>query len=159
MAVRRPAIKARAVLMNAAVAALTLIVMTPLAWMVTVSFMPRGESSRFPPPFWPSRWSLENYHELLVRRRIDGAWFDYRIVPALWNSIGVALLATALGLLLTVPAFWSGLPMILGSALPTSAKSRRFVGAVLLGFLPAAVIGALAVMGYLVVYVGDQFLA
>ncbi|MFN3433571.1 MAG: carbohydrate ABC transporter permease [Sphingomonas sp.] len=94
----------RAVLANTLVALVTAVTLVPLVWMVTVSFMPRGESSRFPPPFWPSRWSLENYHELLVRRRIDGAWFDYRIVPALWNSIGVALLATALGLLLTVPA-------------------------------------------------------
>lgn len=99
---RRPSL--RAVLANTLVALVTAVTLVPLVWMVTVSFMPRGESSRFPPPFWPSRWSLENYHELLVRRRIDGAWFDYRIVPALWNSIGVALLATALGLLLTVPA-------------------------------------------------------
>jgi len=99
---RRPPL--RAVLANTLVALVTAVTLVPLVWMVTVSFMPRGESSRFPPPFWPSRWSLENYHELLVRRRIDGAWFDYRIVPALWNSIGVALLATALGLLLTVPA-------------------------------------------------------
>ena len=99
---RRPSL--RAVLANTLVALVTAVTLVPLVWMVTVSFMPRGESSRFPPPFWPSRWSLENYHELLVRRRIDGAWFDYRIVPALWNSIGVALLATALGLLLIVPA-------------------------------------------------------
>lgn len=100
MAVRR----ARAILTNSAVAALTLITLLPLVWMVTVSFMPRGESSQFPPPFWPSRWSLENYHELLARRLIDGAWFDYRIVPALWNSLFVAAVSTALGLLLTVPA-------------------------------------------------------
>ena len=99
----RPA-RLRAVALNAAVALLTLAVFAPLAWMVTVSFMPRYESSRYPPPFWPSRWTWENYHELLARRLIDGAWFDYRIVPALWNSVWVALAATALGLLLTVPA-------------------------------------------------------
>lgn len=94
----------RAVLANAAVALLTLVTLLPLAWMVTVSFMPRGESSHSPSPFWPSRWSWENYYELLVRREIDGAWFDYRIVPALWNSLTVAALATLFGLLLTVPA-------------------------------------------------------
>ncbi len=98
------AVKWKAVATNAAVAALTLVTVLPLAWMVTVSFMPRGEANAFPPPFWPSRWSLENYHELLVRRLIDGAWFDYRIVPALWNSIMVASVSTMLGLLLTVPA-------------------------------------------------------
>ena len=94
----------RAILANTAVALLTAVTLLPLVWMVTVSFMPRGESSRFPPPFWPSRWSWENYYELLVRRQFEGAWFDYRIVPALWNSLGVALAATLLGLLLTVPA-------------------------------------------------------
>ena len=94
----------RAVIANGAVALLTAITLVPLVWMVTVSFMPRGASSHFPPPFWPERWSWENYHELLVRRYIGGAWFDYRIVPALWNSLSVAALATGLGLLLTVPA-------------------------------------------------------
>ncbi len=94
----------RTVVANAAVALLTLVTLLPLAWMVTVSFMPRGESSHSPPPFWPSRWSWENYYELLVRREIDGAWFDYRILPALWNSLTVAALATLFGLLLTVPA-------------------------------------------------------
>ncbi|MEH3102257.1 carbohydrate ABC transporter permease [Sphingomonas adhaesiva] len=95
---------ARGVVANTLVALFTLATLLPLAWMVTVSFMPRGEASRFPPPFWPSRWSWENYHELLVRREIDGAFFDYRVLPALWNSLAVAALATLLALLLTVPA-------------------------------------------------------
>ncbi|WP_298092777.1 carbohydrate ABC transporter permease, partial [uncultured Sphingomonas sp.] len=85
-------------------AVLALLTLLPLGWMVTVSFMPRGEASQSPPPFWPSRWSWENYHELLVRRLIDGAWFDYRVLPALWNSLAIAALATLLALLLTVPA-------------------------------------------------------
>ena len=96
--------KPRAILLNAAVAVATAIVTVPLAWMVTVSFMPRYASSQSPPPFWPTRWTLENYHELLVRRLIDGAWFDYHILPALVNSLWVAAVSTTLGLLLTVPA-------------------------------------------------------
>ncbi len=96
--------KMRAVVANAAVFALVALTVAPLFYMVIVSFMPRGESGTLPIPLWPSRWSLENYHELLVRRQIDGAWFDYRILPALRNSIGIAMLSTLLGLLLTVPA-------------------------------------------------------
>lgn len=96
--------KLRAVVTNAAVVALVALTVAPLVYMVIVSFMPRGESGTLPIPLWPSRWSLENYHELLVRRQIDGAWFDYRILPALRNSIGVAMLSTLFGLLLTVPA-------------------------------------------------------
>ena len=98
------ALKPRAILTNTAVALLTALTIAPLVYMVIVSFMPRGESSNLPTPLWPSYWSLENYHELLVRRLIDGAWFDYRIVPALFNSIAVAAISTLLGLLLTVPA-------------------------------------------------------
>lgn len=96
--------KTRTILANTAVVVLTAVTIAPLLYMVIVSFMPRGESSSIPTPLWPSHWSLENYHELLVRRLIDGAWFDYRIVPALFNSIAIAALSTVLGLLLTVPA-------------------------------------------------------
>ena len=98
------ALKPRAVLANTIVALLTALTIAPLFYMVIVSFMPRGESSNLPTPLWPSHWSLENYHELLVRRLIDGAWFDYRIVPALFNSVAIAAISTLLGLLLTVPA-------------------------------------------------------
>ncbi len=100
MAVRRT----RALVANGAVAVLTALTVAPLFYMVAVSFMPRGQSSTLPTPLWPSRWTWENYHELLARRLIDGAWFDYRIVPALWNSLGVAAISTLLGLILTVPA-------------------------------------------------------
>ena len=96
--------RARAVLTNAAVALVTLVNILPLAWMVLVSFMPRGASSAYPPPLWPSRWTWDNYYELLARRLIDGAWFDYRVLPALGNSVLVAMISTILGLLLTVPA-------------------------------------------------------
>jgi multiple sugar transport system permease protein len=98
------ALKLRTIVANTAVALLTTLTIAPLIYMVIVSFMPRGESSNLPTPLWPSRWSLENYHELLVRRLIDGAWFDYRIMPALFNSVTIAALSTLLGLLLTVPA-------------------------------------------------------
>ena len=96
--------KPRAILANTLVALLTALTIAPLLYMMVVSFMPRGESSNLPTPLWPSHWSLENYHELLVRRLIDGAWFDYRIVPALFNSVAIAAISTLLGLLLTVPA-------------------------------------------------------
>ncbi|MES3081813.1 carbohydrate ABC transporter permease [Sphingomonas faeni] len=98
------AIKPRTIFANTAVVALTALTIAPLVYMVIVSFMPRGESSNLPTPLWPTHWSLENYHELLVRRLIDGAWFDYRIVPALFNSVAIAAISTLFGLLLTVPA-------------------------------------------------------
>jgi multiple sugar transport system permease protein len=96
--------RTRAVIANAAVVLITLLTLAPLAYMVLVSFMPRGEAGTLPPPLWPSRWSWENYHELLARRLFEGIWFDYRIVPALLNSLWVAAVSTLLGLILTVPA-------------------------------------------------------
>lgn len=100
MGVRR----ARGLAANVAVAALALVTVLPLAWMVTASFMPRGSIDAMPPPLWPARWSLENYRELLTARTIDGAVFDYRIPPAFLNSLILAGISTALGLLLTLPA-------------------------------------------------------
>ena len=96
--------RVRTVVATTAVAVLTALTIAPRVYMVLVSFMPRGESTTLPTPLWPSRWSGENYYELLVRRQVDGGWFDYRIVPALINSLAIAAISTLLGLLLTVPA-------------------------------------------------------
>ncbi|HEY5972122.1 MAG TPA: carbohydrate ABC transporter permease [Pseudoxanthomonas sp.] len=56
-----------ALLVNGALLALALISLAPLLWMVSVSFMPAGEASRFPPPLLPSGATLGNYHELFAR--------------------------------------------------------------------------------------------
>ncbi|HVK50545.1 MAG TPA: carbohydrate ABC transporter permease [Pseudoxanthomonas sp.] len=52
---------------NGALLALAIISLAPLLWMLSVSFMPAGEASRFPPPLLPSRLSLDNYRELFGR--------------------------------------------------------------------------------------------
>lgn len=75
------------------------------------------------------------------------------------SAPGRALTLSVLGLLLVVPAFWSGLPMILGSAGALLGYAGRNAVAGAKGCIAAAAIGALAVVGYLVVYVGDQFFA
>lgn len=58
--------KSHAWLVNGALAAIALLSLAPLAWMVSVSFMPRGEASHFPPPFLPSLATLDNYRELFA---------------------------------------------------------------------------------------------
>jgi len=52
---------------NAALVLLAVISLAPIAWMVSVSFMPTGEASHFPPPLLPSSLTLRNYHELFER--------------------------------------------------------------------------------------------
>ena len=51
---------------NLALLALAAFALLPLLWMLSVSFMPRGEASHFPPPFLPSAATLANYRELFA---------------------------------------------------------------------------------------------
>lgn len=82
-------------LLNMAVVALALVVVFPLFWMVSVSFMATGEAATFPPPLWPKTWTLDHYRDLFVSQGMGRYMF---------NSLGLASLATVLALLFTVPA-------------------------------------------------------
>lgn len=62
MSTRRDAIVVNALLVFGALFALA-----PLLWMLSVSLMPRGEASTFPPPLLPSLPTLGNYIELFER--------------------------------------------------------------------------------------------
>lgn len=75
------------------------------------------------------------------------------------SAPGRALTLSVLALLLVAPAFWSGVPILLGSAGALLGYAGRNAVRGAKGCIGAAVIGALAVMGYLVIYVGDQFFA
>lgn len=87
--------KLRPVLLNLGVALIGLIVLFPLLWMLSVSFMSTGEAANFPPPLVPSRWTLEHYRDLFVNQGMG---------RYMWNSFALATLATALALAFTVPA-------------------------------------------------------
>jgi multiple sugar transport system permease protein len=76
-------------------AAVALIVLAPLLWMVSVSFMAPGEAAAFPPPLFPKSPTLENYRTLFG---------TYGIGRYILNSVLVSTLATMLALLFVVPA-------------------------------------------------------
>ncbi len=76
-------------------ALVALLVLMPLIWMVSVSFMAPGEAATFPPPLFPSDPTLENYRTLFS---------SYGIGRYLINSVVVSSLATLLALLFVVPA-------------------------------------------------------
>ena len=76
-------------------AVVALIVLMPLVWMVSVSFMAPGEAAVFPPPLFPSVPTLENYRTLFG---------TYGIGRYLANSVLVSTLATVFALLFVVPA-------------------------------------------------------
>src|SRR5690606_17201400 len=80
---------------NGALLLIALASLGPLLWMVSVSFMPRGEASQFPPALLPSAASLDNYRALFATTGI-GRNFA--------NSLLVALAITALSLLVNTLA-------------------------------------------------------
>ncbi len=87
--------KPRAIALNLAVGLIGLIVLFPLLWMLSVSFMTTGEAATFPPPLLPKTWTLQHYRDLFV---IQG------MGRYMWNSFALASMATGLALLFTVPA-------------------------------------------------------
>ncbi len=84
-----------AIAVNAALVLLALISLAPLAWMVSVSFMPTGEASHFPPPLLPSKATFGAYHELFERTGMARNF---------GNSLLVSLSITLLSLLVNTMA-------------------------------------------------------
>jgi len=87
--------RANRLAINAALVLLALIALAPLLWMLSVSFMPAGAASHFPPPLLPSRFTLDNYRELFERIGIG----HYLV-----NSVIVACAITVLSLLVNTMA-------------------------------------------------------
>jgi multiple sugar transport system permease protein len=63
----------------------------PLAWMVSASFMPRGQANTYPPSFLPHGATLDNYRELFTRLNLG---------RNLLNSLLLAIAVTLISLLL-----------------------------------------------------------
>ncbi|MFT4178775.1 MAG: carbohydrate ABC transporter permease [Thermomonas sp.] len=76
-------------------ALVSLLVLAPLLWMVSVSLMQPGAAAQFPPPLLPAHPTLDNYRTLFA---------DYGIGRYAFNSLLVSTLATLLALLFVVPA-------------------------------------------------------
>jgi multiple sugar transport system permease protein len=80
---------------NAALVLLAALTMFPLLWMVSVSLMPAGESSSYPPPVLPGHVTLDNYRVLFERAGMG---------RHLLNSAVLSTAATLLALLFNVSA-------------------------------------------------------
>lgn len=78
-----------AFVVNGALVLLAIAALAPLAWMVSVSFMPPGEASTYPPPLLPSLPTLDNYRVLFARAGMG---------RYLLNSLIVATATTLLAL-------------------------------------------------------------
>jgi multiple sugar transport system permease protein len=60
------AARAAAWSINGLLALLAAVTLFPLLWMLSVSLMPAGSASSFPPPLWPAHATLANYRALFV---------------------------------------------------------------------------------------------
>lgn len=83
-------------LVNGSLLLLALISLAPLLWMVSVSFMPTGEASRFPPPLLPTDATLANYHELFARTGM-GHHFANSLLVSAAITLGSLLINTMAG--------------------------------------------------------------
>ena len=61
---------------NAALLLLAFVSLAPLAWMVSVSFMPSGQASQFPPPLLPAQATIDNYRQLFARTGMAGNFLN-----------------------------------------------------------------------------------
>jgi multiple sugar transport system permease protein len=71
-----------ALFVHAALSIFALLSLAPLLWMAAVSFMPRGDASRFPPPLLPAQFTLDNYRELFERIGMGGYFVNSLLVSA-----------------------------------------------------------------------------
>ncbi|WP_374011773.1 carbohydrate ABC transporter permease [Pseudoxanthomonas koreensis] len=88
--------RAHALLVNGALLALAVLSLAPLLWMLSVSFMPPGQASRFPPPLLPSAATLENYHALFARTGMARNFANSLLVSA-GITLGSLLVNTLAG--------------------------------------------------------------
>ena len=79
----------------AALALVAIVFLIPQLWLVSLSLKDRGAAFAYPPQWIPDNPSLENYIFALTATQVP--WY-------LWNSVKVAALATALTLIIGIPA-------------------------------------------------------
>ena len=87
--------KMKALLLNGALVSIAFLTLSPLIWMVSVSFMEPGAAGNFPPPLVPEAPTLANYRALLAHTGMASYFL---------NSLIVVVGATGLSLSFNVAA-------------------------------------------------------
>ncbi len=82
---------------------LLLFTVLPMAWMVLTSVKSQFAAMQYPPQWWPTEPTLNNYFKLLdPNSRVGSEFLRY-----FWNSFYVSLLTTILGVVVAVPAAYA----------------------------------------------------
>ncbi len=79
----------RAVPLHAALTAIAVLTLAPLAWMVSASLMPTGEANTFPPRLLPSVPTLTHYVELFTRLNLARSFLNSAIVTIVTTLVSV----------------------------------------------------------------------
>jgi multiple sugar transport system permease protein len=79
----------RTVLVNALLVVGAVLVAFPLLWMLSVSFMPTGAASTYPPPLLPADPTLDNYRELFAKHAAGRYMFNSALVATLATLISL----------------------------------------------------------------------
>jgi multiple sugar transport system permease protein len=79
------------VLVNLLLVLLAFFALAPLLWMLSVSFMPTGAASHFPPPVLPAAPTLHNYVELFSRAGMGRYFANSLLVASVTTVIAVFL--------------------------------------------------------------------
>ena len=75
--------KRNTILVHVALSFGALIALFPLLWMISASFMTRGEATTFPPHLVPHEPTLAQYRELFVRLNIGRAFLSSAIIATI----------------------------------------------------------------------------
>jgi multiple sugar transport system permease protein len=82
-------------LVNATLVVAAAITAFPLLWMVSVSFMPAGAASSYPPPLLPAAPTLENYRQLFANHEAGRYLFNSALIATIATLISLVFNTTA----------------------------------------------------------------
>ena len=85
-------------LVNGGLIVLSAIVLMPMLWMLSVSFMQTGEASTYPPPLLPAHATWANYHELFERAGMLPVAPDRRAAFSLQHPADLLRACASMGL-------------------------------------------------------------
>jgi multiple sugar transport system permease protein len=79
----------QSIALHAALVIAAILVAFPLFWMVSASFMPRGEAAMYPPRLLPTAPTLEHYRELFTRLNLGRSLLNSTIVASLSTVVSL----------------------------------------------------------------------
>jgi multiple sugar transport system permease protein len=82
-------------LINGALALLAVASLGPLLWMLSVSFMPQGQASSFPPPLLPHGPTLDAYRQLFAMEGMARSFFNSMLLAGLATLLSLSFNVTA----------------------------------------------------------------